>query len=86
MYYDDTPKPGGIKGTWYLSSDEFCKMLCPTPPKLTAEERLFKYKKLVDRTPDKWLKYHFDWSVKEEEYELAAYIKSVAEKRGVVIA
>lgn len=61
-------------------------MLCPNPPILTAEELLDEYKKLVDRTPDKWLQYHFDWSVKEEHYELAAYIKSVAEKRGVVIA
>lgn len=68
------------------SSDEFCNMLCPNPPKITAEERLNKYKQLVDKTPDKWLQYHFDWSIQEEHYELAAYIKSVAKVRGVVIA
>lgn len=86
MYYDDTPKPGGIKGTYYLSPDEFVNMLFPNPPKLSEEERVEKYKGFVDKTPDKWLKYHLDWSIKEEEFELAAYIRDVAKNRGVDIS
>ncbi len=83
MYYEDSPKHGGIKRTIYLTSDEFVNMLFPNPPKLSKEERLAKFKSIIDKTPDKWLKYHLDWSINEEEFELAAYIRDLATKRGV---
>lgn len=86
MYYDDTPKPGGIKGTCYLTSEEFVSMICPNQPKMTKEEKLAKYKNIIDKTPDKWLKYHLDWSVKEEEFELAAYIRYIAKYRNVDVS
>jgi hypothetical protein len=85
MHYEDTQLPGGIKRTYYFTSDEFVNMLCPEPPKISKEELLEKYKLLVDKTPDKFLKQHLDWSIKEENFELAAYIRDVAEARGVVI-
>lgn len=86
MDYDNTSKPGGIKGTYYFTSDDFVNMLCPTHQKISKEERLEKYKTIVDKTPDKWLKCHLDWAVREEEFELAAYIRDVAITRGVDIS
>lgn len=86
MYCDDMPTTGGIKRTYYLTSDEFVNMLCPNPPKLSKEERLNKYKIIIDKTLDKWLKYHLDWSVDEQEFELAAYIIDVAKIRGVNVS
>jgi hypothetical protein len=85
MYYDDTPKPGGIKGTYWVTAGEFASMLCPNQPEKSKEETLEAYRSIIDNTPDKWLKYHLDWSVKEEEFELAAYIRDVAKSRGVDI-
>jgi protein-arginine kinase activator protein McsA len=85
MYYDDTPGPGGIKGTWYLTSDELCNMMDQTLPYRTHEQKLKTYKEIVDKTPDKWLRYHLDWAVENEEYELAAYIRDIAIQRNVNI-
>lgn len=38
--------------------------------------KLTKYKKLIDRTPDKFLNFHLTDCIKKERYELAQYIKN----------
>lgn len=48
-------------------------------------ESLPKMKELMDKTPDKWLQFHLDNSIKDEHYELAAYIRDIAKQRGVPI-
>ena len=45
-------------------------------------KKLPQYQELVDKSPDKYLKYHLKNSIEKERYELAQYIKSVAQKRG----
>lgn len=77
---------GGYKIIGYFSSDSFIKMLVPNPPVYSKEVRLAKYKSIIDRTPDKFLKYHLDWSIKVEEFELAAYIRDTATQRGVALS
>lgn len=47
------------------------------------QEKLERYKVIIDKTPDKFLQYHFDWSIKSEHYELSEYIKQTAEKRNL---
>lgn len=45
--------------------------------------RLPQYKDIIDRTPDHFLGHHLKTELGQEHYELAAYIKEVAKKRGV---
>lgn len=52
---------------------------------LSEEEKLVRYKLLIDRTPDSWLKQQLESAVKDEMYELAAYIRDIAKQRGVDI-
>ena len=54
-------------------------------PNDTHEEylnKLDKYKEIIDRTPNKFLKFHLDYCIKKEHYELAQYIKDKALDRG----
>lgn len=54
-------------------------------PEDTHEEylgKLDRYKDIIDRTPNKFLNFHLKDSIQKEHYELAAYIKEVAENRG----
>lgn len=44
-----------------------------------------KYKNIIDRTPNKFLKFHLDDSIKKEWFELAHYIKETANKRNFKI-
>lgn len=44
-------------------------------------EKLEKYKDVIDRTPNRFLKFHLDDQVKKEHYELAEYIKQTAARR-----
>lgn len=39
------------------------------------------YKDIIDRSPNKFLKFHLDDCIKKEHYELAEYIKQTAIKR-----
>ena len=41
------------------------------------------YKAIADRSLDGYLKQHLEDSIKKEWYELAQYIKEIADKRGV---
>lgn len=41
-----------------------------------------EYKEIIDKSPDKFLDFHMRTAIKNEEYELAQYIKDVAESRG----
>lgn len=53
-------------------------------PPDTHEEYLGKleeYKKIMDESPNKFLDSHLETALKNEQYELAQYIKDVAEKR-----
>lgn len=54
-------------------------------PEDTHEEylsKLDKYKEIIDKTPNKFLKFHLDDCIKKEHYELAQYIKDKALTRG----
>lgn len=54
-------------------------------PKETHEEylnNLDKYKVIIDKTPNKFLKFHLNDCLKKERYELAQYIKDKAMTRG----
>ncbi|MCB0474939.1 MAG: hypothetical protein KDC69_04645 [Flavobacteriaceae bacterium] len=46
-------------------------------------EKLDEYKILVDKSPDRFLKFHLDNAVRDEHYELASYIKEEMENRGL---
>jgi hypothetical protein len=53
-------------------------------PEDTHEEYLSKisdYKEIIDKTPNKFLKFHLDDCIKKERYELAQYIKDKAISR-----
>lgn len=43
---------------------------------------LDKYKVIIDKTPNKFLKFHLDDCIKKEHFELAQYIKDKAESIG----
>lgn len=58
------------------------KLPVPAFSTLSAEQ-VKTIKSLVERTPDKWLKYHLDNCIRDEWYEIAAFIVDVAQKRGV---
>ena len=45
-------------------------------------DELNKYKELIDKTPNKFLKFHLKDQIQKEHYELAQYIKETALKRG----
>lgn len=47
---------------------------------------LDEYKKIIDRTPNKFLEYHLKTCLKKEQYELAEYIKITAQNRGFLIS
>ena len=50
-------------------------------PEDTHEEylsKLDKYKEIIDKTPNKFLKFHLDDCIKKERYELSQYIKETA--------
>lgn len=54
-------------------------------PEDTHEEylsKLDKYKIIIDKTPNKFLKFHLDTCIKKEQYELAQYITEKAINRG----
>lgn len=58
-------------------------------PECTIEDylaNLHKYKEIIDRTPTEFLKFHLEYSVKKEHYELAAYIRDEAARRGHELA
>jgi hypothetical protein len=44
-------------------------------------KNLPRYKEFIDKTPNKFLNFHLNDAIKNERYELAAYIKKTAEKR-----
>ena len=44
-------------------------------------ENLPAYKEIIDNTPNKFLKFHLENAIKDEQFELAQYIKETAEKR-----
>lgn len=48
-------------------------------------QNLPKYKEIIDRTPNKFLDFHLDDSIKKERYELAEYIKQTAIKRNFIL-
>lgn len=48
-------------------------------------DKLAKYKEIIDKTPNKFLDFHLNDSVKKEHYELAQHIKDTANFRGFVI-
>ena len=57
-------------------------------PQPSIEEylnNLPKYKEIVDKTPDKWLQFHLDNAIKDEWFELAAYIRDTATRRGITV-
>ena len=54
-------------------------------PEDTHEEylsKLDKYKVIIDKTPNKFLKFHLDDCIKKEHYELAQYTKDKALTKG----
>ena len=65
----------------YKSILEWLKNIPPDTPSQYMEN-LNKYKEIIDRTPNKFLKQHLDNSIKDEQYELAQHIKDTADKRG----
>lgn len=78
--FEPKPGEGGIKSVWYISfKDDII------PGNSTTEEFLLKCKEIVDRSPDHFLQYHFDWSIKKEVFEISAYIRDVAKKRDVIL-
>ena len=65
--------------------EEIIHNLIDNIPEDTHEEylmKLNKYKELIDKTPNKFLKFHLNDQIKKEHYELAQYIKETALKRG----
>ncbi|WP_438423123.1 hypothetical protein [Aquimarina macrocephali] len=54
-------------------------------PEETHEEylkNLEKYKNIIDKTPNNFLKYHLDDQINKEHFELAEYIITIAFERG----
>lgn len=47
------------------------------------EEFVERAKAIIDKTPDKFLQYHLDDCIKKEYFEVAAYIRDIADLRGV---
>ena len=73
--------------TFEKLTDNFIKTFWK-PNNDTLQEYLKKidsYKKLVDKTPNRFLQYHLDDQVKKEHYEIAQYIKETADKRGFTL-
>ena len=65
--------------------EEIIHNLIDNIPEDTHEEylmKLNKYKEIIDKTPNKFLKFHLKDQIKKEHYELARYIKETALKRG----
>lgn len=74
--------PVPIKSIRLVTSDEFIELLTGvTKIERPKQEMLERYKAIIDKTPDKFLQYQFDWSIKSEHYELSEYIKQTAEQR-----
>lgn len=84
---DENGKKGVIAVNIIFSADELISAIVMSLDlsHLSEEEKLKRYKLLIDRTPDKLLNQHLDSAIKDEMYELAAYIRDVAKQRGVDI-
>ena len=55
---------------------------CPKPSIEEYLKNLPKYKQMVDNSSDKWLQFILDNAIKDEWFELAAYIRDTATHRG----
>jgi len=87
MYIEETPNMGGgVKKVIHLTSEEFLGLLKLPEIDFFSKESIEKMKKLADDTPDKWLQFQLNNCLKNEYYEVAAHIRDIAQKRGVVLA
>ena len=65
--------------------EQMAKILRGDLPEDTHDQylsQLDRYKEIIDRTPNKFLRFHLDDCIKKERYELAQYIKDKAQSRG----
>lgn len=75
---------GGVRVTFYFNARDVEPFPCiGQVPENKSASKLDKLKGIIDRTPGKWLQYQLDTALYGENFELAAYIRDVARKKGI---